>query len=1001
MLPQSGIQTSAKQYHQRKSTSHHSSPLQHRLLALAVAAAEHSTPSTIACPVRTNTPLHPFLLVPRGSMAVVLGALPSLLPKLDELLKGEYSQQKEMKAGIRFIQAELESMTAALEHISKTPVYQLPSQDKIWAKNVRELSYDIEDNIDAFMVQAKGNELDKKHASKKFIDTTLNSLMQPKIRRKNHIIEVHKRRCRYVVNHSVYEPVKVYPHALVRYEDMMTELVGIDEARDEVIKLLMKGNEMSKQHDKIVSIVGFGGLGKTTLANAVYENLRTQFDCSAFVSVSQTPDIDKILKGMFYQLVKYSTLSTNVIDELRELLQEKRYFIIIDDIWEISCWDMIRCALPEGSAEYRIITTTRIFTVAEHIGGSYKMKPLSPENSRILMYGRIFGKEDKDKLLDEQLAELSGRISKKCAGVPLAIITIASLLASKGRNKLEWSDVCNSVGAGLEDSNTSENMIRVLSLSYYDMPSHLRTCFLYLSMFPEDYEIDKDRLIWLWIAEGFIKSRDQEESLFEMGESYLNDLVNRSMIQPIYDTYRIMVGSFHVHDMVLDLIRSLSCEENFVTIGNNIGHSSASEKVRRLSLQNAKTNHDTNKDTMIIEHVRSVVVFPPAIDHVPALQDFHVLLVLGLEDCDLSQGYNLECLGKLLHLRYLGLRDTCIDQLPEEIGNLQLLQTLDVSGNEIYSLPSTIVLLMHLMCLHVDYETRVPKGIQSLTTLEELSWLGIYDDSANIMEELGHLTELKVLEIGSLLAEWNSDWDKSLVECLNKLHKIQRLEINAYSGECNLDGWGVIVAPRHLHTLILRGNFWLSTLPAWVNPSLLPHLSFLIIGVRGLQQEDLEILGRLPALRYLELTVDHEDLGIHGRFTIGACLFPCLLRCGLEGFGGPVVFQQGAMPRLAELWLVIPVQETKEIIGGFELGLGNLSSLRLIKVWFQSRGASKERLEEAKDAVKHATLVHPNHITLDIKDDELWTNEDEGCESVFPKDNPIPNVLEILILLGM
>jgi len=87
----------------------------------------------------------------------------------------------------------------------------------------------------------------------------------------------------------------------------------------------MKGNEMSKQHDKIVSIVGFGGLGKTTLANAVYENLRTQFDCSAFVSVSQTPDIDKILKGMFYQLAKYSTLSTNVIDELRELLQEKRY----------------------------------------------------------------------------------------------------------------------------------------------------------------------------------------------------------------------------------------------------------------------------------------------------------------------------------------------------------------------------------------------------------------------------------------------------------------------------------------------------------------------------------------------------------------------------------------------------------------------------------------------------------------------------------------------------
>jgi hypothetical protein len=98
---------------------------------------------------------------------------------------------------------------------------------------------------------------------------------------------------------------------------------------------------------------------------------------------------------------------------------------------------MIRCALPDDSVEYRIITTTRIFTVAKEIGGPYKMKPLSIENSRILMYRRIFGKEDKDKCPDEQLEEVSNRILKKCDGVPLAIITIASLLVSKGRNKLE------------------------------------------------------------------------------------------------------------------------------------------------------------------------------------------------------------------------------------------------------------------------------------------------------------------------------------------------------------------------------------------------------------------------------------------------------------------------------------------------------------------------------------------------------------------------------------
>jgi Holliday junction resolvasome RuvABC ATP-dependent DNA helicase subunit len=110
---------------------------------------------------------------------------------------------------------------------------------------------------------------------------------------------------------------------LVRYEDV-TKLVGIDEARDELTKILIEGNKNSMQQDKIVSIVGFGGLGKTTLASVIFEKLRTQFDCSAFISVSRTPDMDKLFKNMFYQLAN-NTASMNVIDELREFLQKKRY----------------------------------------------------------------------------------------------------------------------------------------------------------------------------------------------------------------------------------------------------------------------------------------------------------------------------------------------------------------------------------------------------------------------------------------------------------------------------------------------------------------------------------------------------------------------------------------------------------------------------------------------------------------------------------------------------
>ena len=139
----------------------------------------------------------------------------------------------------------------------------------------------------------------------------------------------------------------------------------------------------------------------------------------------------------------------------------------------------MRCALPDNNGRYRIITTTRNVNVAEEVGGAYELKPLCLQDSRILLYKRIFHNEDKDKCPDEQLAEVSDRILKKCAGVPLAIITIASLLASKGGMILEWYEVYNSLGTGLENNQDVRNMRNILSLRYYDMPSHLRTCFLY------------------------------------------------------------------------------------------------------------------------------------------------------------------------------------------------------------------------------------------------------------------------------------------------------------------------------------------------------------------------------------------------------------------------------------------------------------------------------------------------------------------------------------------
>jgi len=203
-----------------------------------------------------------------------------------------------------------------------------------------------------------------------------------------------------------------------------------------------------------------------------------------------------------------------------------RYLVVIDDIWDISVWKLIKCALPDNDVGYIVITTTRNADVAENVGGAYKVKALSENNSRKLLYKRVFGidnVDDTEKCPVEELAEVSDRILNKCAGVPLAIITMASLLACKARNKMDWYEVYRSIGTGLENNLDVENMRKILSFSYYNMPSHLKTCLLYFSMFPEDYKVDKDRLIWMWIAEEALSS------VRNKGRAYLNSEKATSM----------------------------------------------------------------------------------------------------------------------------------------------------------------------------------------------------------------------------------------------------------------------------------------------------------------------------------------------------------------------------------------------------------------------------------------------------------------------------------------
>ena len=396
-----------------------------------------------------------------------------------------------------------------------------------------------------------------------------------------------------------------------------------------------------------------------------------------------------------------------------------RYFIVIDDVWETRDWKNIGWALVENDRGSIVIKTTRKSEVAT--GVIYQLRPLSDDDSKMLLFTRLFdsGGERPANLP----AEACEKIMKKCGGVPLAIITMASMLV--GKKTEDWLAVCNSPGFYRgNDGQQAHDTEWILSLSYYDLPMHLKTCLLYLSVYPEDSSIPKDLLIWKWIAEGFVETKTGT-SLFQLGEEYFNQLVNRSMIQAV--RAKNGVGDIYacqVHDMVLDLIRGLSYEENFVTISNDDKVTSPSgNKVRRLAHQNRVMKQLTQQeDDTGMARVRSLVACRCDIGSWVLHPSFKLLRVLALEDCNCEKGWQgLKHLGDLLHLRYLGLQGTRgIYELPEEIGKLKFLQTLDLLISDIRVLPFGVCQLTQLVYLCAP-DTRAPDGLlKKVTSLEEL-----------------------------------------------------------------------------------------------------------------------------------------------------------------------------------------------------------------------------------------------------------------------------------------
>ncbi|TVU24785.1 hypothetical protein EJB05_27242, partial [Eragrostis curvula] len=874
------------------------------------------------------------------------------LSKLGDLLTGEFQLQANIRDDIIFLTEELECMHTALLKISEAPINKPPDdQDKLWA---RDICHDIGADI---------------------------------IGIKRHIKEVSERRVRYKVDHVAARIARPTVDRL-RLSALYTkasELVGTEARSEDLIKMLMEGYEASEQQQlKIVSIVGFGGLGKTTLAKIVYEKLKGKFDCAAFVSVSHTPDLTSVFKNLLHQLGNHNCQTTwddgaQLIDELREFLRKRRFFIVIDDIWDDSVLKTIYYGFNENECPSIIVTTTRILELAKQASCVYELKPLSAADSKKLFYLRVCGSDKKCQ--SKELAEVSENILKKCGGVPFAIITIATMLASKkGRENSHeyWSKVYESMGSGMQDSRDVENMRRVLSLSYYDLPPHLRICLLFLSSYPEDYDIDVQDLIWKWVGEGFVQNV-QGKALYEAGEQYVDELISRSLVQPEYRFGQQKATHCRVHDMVLDLITWLSDEEHFLT--KTLGPKkpkSLPNKIWRLSIQ---TNVDQVKllPVFILSHVRSLNVFGRALSSLSVASTFPLLRVLDLKYCEEVGNHHFKDICSLFHLRYLGLLRTGITEVPQEIGNLKFLQILDIGLNEIVELPGSFVQLRRLVRLRINELASVPEGFENLKSLQDLMGR-VHLKSPTMLIIFSELTELRSLCI--ILDAWDENYQKAFRRLFSSMVNLNRLCISGTASmdfESESDTDMQQTGPQ----LLLDMAIWntIPSVPRWMTS--LRSLSIVHITLQTLKEEDLQRLGIIQSLSHLSINVRAPIQGRDNKLIVSNDYpFPCLTELKLDCGVMEVMFAPGAMQNLQMIEFEFDIHKTIVQFGDVDFYLEDLSLLH-----HYGSHVYPEELEAAEAAVRKTLDKNPNKPTLHLEKTYVLELEIDGMKNQEKAEN--------------
>ncbi|KAL6907735.1 hypothetical protein ACP4OV_001905 [Aristida adscensionis] len=733
-----------------------------------------------------------------------------------------------------------------------------------------------------------------------------------------------------------------------------------------------------EQERRVVAIVGCGGLGKTTLAGALRRKFAGEFKSAATVLASRGFNLGAFLRSLLKQIMSpfdYDELQLGGRDawkdvELRQKVEEqflqKRYIVVIDDLRTVSAWESIWQSLPENGMGSLIIVTTRLPSLAEFIcrqhGYVYNLNPLNASDSLCLLQRNL----DHTHLCLYGADTSASRILDKCGGLPLAIVVVAGLLANQLESDSILTRVCEEIRSEQNSEGTPEDVMRKIILyCFSDLPADLRTCLLCLSIFPIGFSISRKRLIRRWITEGFITQKNGK-TVDQVAEETFSELITRKLIQPVETKSNEKVKTFQVHSVILENIVSKSSEENFISVvdGYSPGLAPKTNKVRLLSIHTSSSTLHANesKKSTNLSDVRSFTAFGSGTTRY--LASLAIVQVLDLDGCvDLSNSH-LILICNMNLLKYLNLRRTYIKALPPRIAGLQKLETLDIRETNISRLPRSVGKLKNMVHLLSGDRGRglaleFTKEITRMSGLQTLSGIKIHQRSAAAPAGICNLNKLNKLSIAiygirkdNICSKKRWDDDSVIHRLLSHCFSLKSLAIDdGFTGfHDRLNSLPALF--YQLNTLNLSGK--LSHVPDWIQK--LSHLEELTLSLTSLGTRSLDLLYKLPALRFLKFSIDAAKkhaclLAVPQEIFVPSCGFERLHVLRFSGDGLPLLtFLEGATPGLQSLELRF------KIFDGI-YGLGNLGGLQKVQLEV-SKQASQVTMEKVRQ-VKGSLDNHP------------------------------------------